>query len=166
MMVGVIVILAFVGYAFYSENNNLSSLSQQNANLAQQVSVLEQRTIQVVTMTNTVVSVETLTATVLTTTTSTSVVYPIPDNVTVAFTQASYSPSFQITTATTVISGTIYGSALVVPLNNLVQGELVTIGVACNSIGGQGATVLLYVNGQVVETTVCSGSTAQIEYSV
>jgi hypothetical protein len=85
-VVGIIVVMAFVGYAFYTENNDLGSLSQQNSNLAQQVSVLQQRTVQVVTMTNTVVSVLTTTSTstetnyvtdtVYSTLTTTSNVYP------------------------------------------------------------------------------------------
>ena len=93
VIVGVIVIMAFVGYAFYTENNSLNSLSQQNSslgqqnnNLAQQVSVLQQHTVQVVTMTNTIVSVETsitvsttthyITSTVYSTVTSTRSVFP------------------------------------------------------------------------------------------
>jgi ribonucleotide reductase beta subunit family protein with ferritin-like domain len=86
LVVGIIILVSFVGYAFYSGNSSLKALSQQNSNLAQQVAVLQQRTVQVVTLTNTVVSVQTstststetdfITSTVLSTVTTTSNVYP------------------------------------------------------------------------------------------
>lgn len=85
VVVGVIVVVGFVGYAFYSDNNGLSSLSRQNSDLAQQVSVLEQRTVQVATVVNTVISLETTTSVITVTryptgvgnsTTATSIVYP------------------------------------------------------------------------------------------
>jgi hypothetical protein len=102
VIVGVIIVGGIAGYAFYSDNNALASLSQQNnalsqqaANLNQQVGVLEQRTVQVVTMTNTVISVETTTSistetnyvtnTVYSTETTTSNVYP-PSSSTYALT--------------------------------------------------------------------------------
>jgi len=92
LVVGIIIVVAFVGYAFYSDNANLTSLSQQNsalgqqvAGLNQQVSVLEQRT--AVTLTNTVIvpsiststTTQTTTSVVYSTVTSTSDVYP-PSN--------------------------------------------------------------------------------------
>ncbi len=102
VIVGVIIVGGIAGYAFYSDNNALTSLSQQNnalaqqvSNLNQQVSVLEQRTVQIVTMTNTIVSVETTTSvstetnyvtnTIYSTVTTTSNVYP-PSSSTYALT--------------------------------------------------------------------------------
>jgi hypothetical protein len=88
-----IIIIGAVAYGIYSNNSGLSALSEQNtslkgqmASLSQQVSVLEQRTVQVVTLTDTVISVETttfvstetmfVTNTVYSTVTTTSSVYP------------------------------------------------------------------------------------------
>ena len=113
VIVGIIIVAGIASYAFYSDNNALTSLSQQNSNLNQQlvglnqqntnlvqqlsslsqqnsnlnqqvgnlneqlngvsqaVSTLEQRTVQVVTITDMVVSVETTTS--VTTTTQTSI---------------------------------------------------------------------------------------------
>jgi hypothetical protein len=93
LVVGFIVVFGLVGYAFYRDNSNLVVLSQQNgelaqgiANLNQQMGFLEQRTVQVVTVTNTVISAETLTSTsvqtdyvtntVTSTVTTTSSIYP------------------------------------------------------------------------------------------
>ena len=86
LVVGIIIITGFVGFVFYKENSSLNSLSGQNDNLAQQVAVLEQRTVQVVTVTNTVnevmvttsISTETdfVTDTIYSTVTTTSDVYP------------------------------------------------------------------------------------------
>lgn len=159
-----------IGASYYVVQQNqttFTNLNNQIANLNAQVTNLAQRTIQVVTVQDTIVSMETQTQTVTDTTTSTSIVYPIPDNVTVAFTQVSYAPSYQMETATTVISGNIGGNSLTVPLNNLYQGEQVTINVSCNSVGGQYVLTQLYVNGQVVARTTCAfSSTAQIVYNV
>lgn len=150
-----------------SLNGQIAGLDNQVANLNAQVVSLAQRTAQVVTVQNTVVTVETQTQTVTDTTTSTTVVYPVPDNITVSFTQASYGPSYQIVTATTNISGRVGGSSLSIPLNNLIQGEQVTINVSCTSVGGQYLFTQLYVNGQVVAQTTCVfSSTGQIVYNV
>ncbi len=154
-------------YTIQQDQTSLTSLGNQLASLNAQVVNLAQRTVQVVTVQNTVVTVETQTQTVTDTVTSTSIVYPIPDNITVAFTQASYGPSYQIVTATTNISGRIGGSSLSIPLNSLIQGEQVTINVSCNSVGGQYLLTQLYVNGQVVAQTTCVfSSTGQIVYNV
>ena len=154
-------------YTIQQDQTTIASLDNQVANLNGQVANLAQRTVQIVTVQNTIVSVETTTQTVTNTVTSTSIVYPIPDNVTVAFTQASYGPSYQVITATTNISGRIGGSSLSIPLNNLYQGEQVTINVSCDSVGGQYALTQLYVNGKVVAQTTCVfSSTDQIVYNV
>ncbi len=92
VIVGALIIVG-VGYTFYSTSNSFSSLSEQNSNLAQQVSILQQRTVQVVTLTNTVVSPVTTTSTstafitntVYSTVTTTSNVYP-PSNSTYVLT--------------------------------------------------------------------------------
>jgi len=91
VIVGILVILAFVGYGYYSTSNSLNSLSEQNANLnqqlgslQQQVSIDEQKTVQVVTQTDTIVSVQTSISittstaydTLYSTVTTTSNVYP------------------------------------------------------------------------------------------
>lgn len=150
-----------------SLNNQVNGLDNQITNLNAQVASLAQRTVQVVTVQNTIVTVETQTQTVTDTVTSTSIVYPIPGNITVSFTQASYGPSYQIVTATTNISGRIGGSSLSIPLNNLYQGEQVTVNVSCDSVGGQYLLTQLYVNSQMVAQTTCVfSSTAQIVYNV
>lgn len=89
LVVGIIIIVSFVGYAFYNSNSSLSSLSQQNSNLAQQVAVLQQRTVQVVTMTNTIVSIETSTSTI----TETVTLPPSTVYSTVTTTNNVYPPS-------------------------------------------------------------------------
>jgi len=93
LVVGFVIVFGLVGYSFYRDNGTLVALSQQNdelaqgvANLNQQVGFLEQRTVQVVTLTSTVISVETLstvstqtdyvTNTVTSSVTTTSNVYP------------------------------------------------------------------------------------------
>jgi hypothetical protein len=97
LIVGIIIVVSFVGYAFYSSNNSLNSLSQQNNELAQQVSVLEQRTVQVVTMTNTVISQVTTTSTSTVTSVSTQFL-------TLTTTRSVYPPS-NSTYSLTYVSG-------------------------------------------------------------
>lgn len=101
IVVGVIVIGA-VAYGIYTTNSGLSVLSEQNtslkgqvASLSQQVAVLQQKTVQVVTLTNTVISVQMMTSvstatefitnTIYSTVTTTKNIYP-PSNSTYALT--------------------------------------------------------------------------------
>lgn len=169
MIIGGLVVFSVI-FNFYLVQQNQAevvSLNNEVSNLNVQVAGLAQRSATIVTVQNTVVTVETTTQTVTDTATSTSIVYPIPDNVTVSFTLASYGPSYQIVTATTSISGRIGGSSLNIPLNNLYQGERVTVNVSCDSVGGQYVLAQLYVNGQAVARTTCVfSSTAQIAYNV
>ena len=82
LIIGFVVIAGIAGYAFYSENNALSSLSQQNnalgqqaTNLGQKLAVLQTRTVQVVTIVNTVISLQMTTSVSTETNYVTNVVY-------------------------------------------------------------------------------------------
>ena len=98
VVVGLLV-FGSIYYTYTQTSSKVSSLSAQNAALSQQVAVLEQRTVQVVTLTNTVVSVQT------TTSTSTEVDY-VTDTIysTITTTNNVYPPTSS-TYALTYVAG-------------------------------------------------------------
>jgi len=175
VLVGLIVVLALVGYGYVSTSSRLSSMSEQNTGLSQQlsglgqqVSVLEQRTLTVVTVSNTITEV--LTTTSLTTTTDlvTSTVYPIPDNVTVSLIPAGEFTSYSITAGSYSTSGSS-GSLQRFSVSPVFQGETIVVSIilSCPGATGPSASALLYVNSTLVSQTnvACGGNTnGQISY--
>jgi hypothetical protein len=112
VLVGILIVVALVSFAYVENSSNLSALSTQNTNLQQQVgglgqqisglslaassliqqvSTLEQKTLTVLTETNTIFSVETTTATTTLTSVSTSL-----------------QTTTSVTTHTTVSTSTVY----------------------------------------------------------
>jgi len=162
-----------LGQQVSTVNAQVSALSSQNSNLNQQISVLEQRTMTVVTVSNTVVMVETTTSVTTVTSISTSTVYPVPNNVTILFTQVVGTFSYSIIAGSTTYAGSS-GATLSIPIIPVFQGE--TISISASEYGGFGgcspgvqtATAKLFLNGQVVAqgTQVCAASTMQITYTI
>ena len=185
-------IVGGLGYTYYTTSNSLASLSQENANLnqqlvgvsqqnanlnqqvaslGQQVSTLEQRTVQVVTVSNTVVSVVTSVSVTSVTSTFTSTVYPVPDNVTVVFTQVSGGYNYVVTAGSTTYTGS-HDTPFTLPITPVYQGEVISISASETGLGGcaigQTVTAQLYLNGTIVAqgTEICTGSNIQITYTI
>jgi len=192
IVVCIVIVAAFVGYAFYANSSSLSPIYDQNVNLKQQlsgvsqkvsnlnqqvsilnqqVSTLEQRTMTVVTVSNTVFMVETTTSVVTLTSIHTSTVYPVPDNVTVLFTKVSGGYNYAITACSTTYTGSD-DSQMSIRITPVFQGETITISASLTGLMGcsmgQTVTAELLLNGQVMSqgTEVCTGSNIQISYTI
>ena len=151
-------------------DNQIAGLNGQVANLNVQMANLVQRTVQVVTVQNTIVTVETQTLIVTTTSTSSVSVYPVPDNITVAFVQVSGGYNYVITAGASTYTGS-YDRPFALQIAPVFQGETISVsasltGVAGCSIG-QTTTAEIFLNGQVVAqgTQICSGINIQISYT-
>ena len=183
VLVGVIVVVALVGYGYIATSSSLSSLSEQNAglsqqlsnqdqqlsslnqqvsngnqqisSLSQQVSSLQQRTLTIVTMTNTIISVQTTTSVSTETKTdfSTSTVYPVPDNVTVYLAPSGFT-NYAITAGSYSASGSS-GSPQRFSVSPVFQGETITVAItlSCPGSTGPSASAFLYVNSTLVSQT-------------
>ena len=117
--------------------------------------------------TTTSVSVTTLTLN------STVSVYPVPDNVTLAFTApSSIMYNFSIQAGSSSTSGSWYGIRSL-PITGLFQGQTIRvvaymIGLGSGCLNGQQFTVRLFVNGQMVAQSysVCMSNRVIVTYTV
>ena len=129
------------------------------------------------TITSTVVSsttqFSTLTQTSTSTSTSTTSVYPVPNNVTLLFTNISGNYTYNIQAGPSSSSGAVNGnSSYSLPLTGLFQGEKVSITATVAGTGGcsmtEHFTMQLWVNGQFAaqSDTFCGDPTgaARITY--
>ena len=163
--------LGAVVFTYYESSTQNSSLQAEVNGLNQQVAVLQQRTIQVVTMTDTVQEVVTSVSTTSVTTTQTTSVYPVPANVTVFFTKVSGGYSYTVNAGASSYSGS-YSTPFSFQVTPVFQGETISVsaaetGAAGCSIG-QTVTAQIYMNGSVVAqgTQICTGSNIAISYTV
>jgi hypothetical protein len=170
----IIIVAAILGGTLYVTQQNQANQSQLSSLNAQVVAPENKPAV-----TEAVVSEVTtvIVSTSLVTTTSTvsvypvSVypvsVYPVPSNVTVFFTGVSENYDYQMSSSSTSISGYTGQNNLAIPVNNLFQGETLTISVSCNTVGGSSVNAPLYVNGSMVARTGCAFSVSgQITYTV
>jgi hypothetical protein len=187
-VVGALIIIG-IGYTYTSTENSLTTLSNQNyaldqqvvnlnfqnsnlnqqvGSLQQQVSTLEQRTVQVVTVTNTVQQIITITTVTSVTTTSTSTVYPIPDNVTVYIAPSGQFMNYAISAGSYATSGSL-GHPQSFSVSPVYQGEAISVSItlSCPGSTGPSGSAVLYVNGTSVSRAdvACGGQVSgQISY--
>jgi len=117
-------------------------------------------------------TLETVTTTSTSTTISTTSIYPVPDNVTVFFTNISGTFDYSVTAGSLSFSGSDYNQNLTIPITPIFQGNVVSVSayttasVGCNI--GEQVTAIIYLNNQVVAqgTTLCTGNQINISYTV
>lgn len=121
----------------------------------------------------------TSTKTVLATTTSVSLtvstsivsVYPVPDNVTLAFTAVNGQYDYNIDAGSSSSSGSMTGN-YAFQITGLFQGQTIDITASTTSVSGcrvgEQFTMELFLNGQMVgqSDSFCGGNQASISYTV
>lgn len=184
-LIGVAVTLLAVSltlsvYVNITQNNTTSNLSAQMTTFERSITNeqyvitslnTELGNIQEHTTALTMTQTLTLTQTITQTSTTAISVYPVPGNVTLAFTQVSGTFDYQVTVGGVTSTGST-NQAFAIPLKNLFQGEQITAQATTTaSIGcdiGETVTVQLYVAGSVAAQSVtqCTGSPASLTYTV
>jgi len=126
---------------------------------------------QTVSITSTTLLTTTLTQTLTSVSIVSTTIYPIPDNVTLVFTNVDGYYQYNVQAGSSSTSGEWAGDYSL-KINGLLPGQAITISATTGDTGGcrvgQVFTMELFLNGQMVgqAATSCGGGPAVISYTV
>lgn len=165
----------YINFTYNETTNNLSAqITTFERSITNEQNVITSLTTEITSIQDhptTVTTTQSLTQTLTQTSTTVVSVYPVPGNVTLAFTQVSGTFDYQITVGGATSTGST-SQAFVMPLKNLFQGEQITVTATTTaSFGckiGETVTVQLYVSGIIAAQSVteCTGNPASLTYTV